>query len=91
MLESLRTSPAEIIVNVGVTASSSTPILKVSKDDKEKMPELLADAIERLVKDEDFARKLAANAHQKFLLNYRSEKVGKKLSDTVEKIVQKSR
>ncbi len=65
--------------------------LKVSKDDKEKMPELLADAIERLVKDEDFARKLAANAHQKFLLNYRSEKVGKKLSDTVEKIVQKSR
>ena len=65
--------------------------LKVSKDDREKMPELLADAIERLVKDQDLARTLAANAHQKFLQNYRSEKVGKKLSDTVEKIVQRSR
>lgn len=63
--------------------------LKASKEDKEGMPKLLADAIERLVKDQDFARKLAANAHQKFLENYQSKVVGKKLSETVEKIAKK--
>lgn len=73
------------VIEEGVTG------LKASKDDGEKMPELLADAIERLVKDQDFARKLAANAHQKFLDNYCSEKVGKKLSDTVVEIVRKFR
>ncbi len=73
------------VIEEGITG------LKASKDDKEKMPELLADAIERLVKDEDFAAKLAANAHQKFLQNYQSKKVGKKLSDTVAEIVKKFR
>lgn len=61
--------------------------LKASKDDAKKMPELLANQIERLVKDQDLARKIAANAHLDFLQNYSSQKVGKKLFETVEKIV----
>ncbi|MBM3579863.1 MAG: glycosyltransferase family 4 protein [Alphaproteobacteria bacterium] len=63
--------------------------LKVSKDDQEKMPELIADAVERLAKNEEFARQLAAKAHQKFLQNYQSEMVGKKLSEILTKIAKK--
>jgi len=65
--------------------------LKASKDDAEKMPELLANQIERLLKDQDFARKLAENAHQDFLQNYSSIKVGKKLFDAVKRIVENTK
>lgn len=63
--------------------------LKVPREDAEKMPELIADAIERLVKDEEFARKLAVNASKKFFEKYTCEKVGRKLCDIIESIVQK--
>jgi glycosyltransferase involved in cell wall biosynthesis len=62
--------------------------LKVSKDDAQEMPKLLADAIERLMKDQEFAKKLAANAQKKFFENYSAEMVGKKLNDMVKKIVE---
>ena len=55
------------------------------------MPELLANQIERLLKDQDFARKLAENAHQDFLQNYSSIKVGKKLFDAVKRIVENTK
>ncbi len=65
--------------------------LKVSKDDAEKMPELLANAIERLVKDEEFAKKLATKAREKFFSTYSSDMVGKKLSGIVEEIVKRKK
>jgi glycosyltransferase involved in cell wall biosynthesis len=64
--------------------------LKIPREDGEKMPELIADAIERLVKDEEFAKQLAKNASNKFFATYTCEKVGKKLSDIVEMIIKKS-
>lgn len=63
--------------------------LKVSKDDDKAMPALLADAIERLMKDEEFAKKLAANAHEGFFANYTAEVVGKKLHNICEMAVKK--
>ncbi len=53
--------------------------LKVSKDDEKQMPKLLADAIERLMNDENFARQLAEQAQKKFYENYTTEMVSKKL------------
>ena len=65
--------------------------LKVPREDAQAMPRLIADAVERLVKDEDFARRLVVKASEKFFANYTCEKVGKKLSDIVEMIVSKSK
>ena len=65
--------------------------LKVSKDDAEKMPELLANAIERLVKDEEFAKQLATKANKKFFSTYSSDIVGKKLSGIIEEIVKQEK
>ena len=63
--------------------------LKVSRDDKNLMPKLIADAVEKLIKDEEFAKNLAANAHQKFFENYSAEMVGKRLGEIVSGIVEK--
>ncbi len=60
--------------------------LKVSKDDPEKMPQLLAEAIMRLVHDQEFAKKLAQNAHKKFLDQYSAEVVAKRLNELLKKI-----
>lgn len=49
--------------------------LKVSKDNEKAMPKLLADAIERLMNDENFARELAKAAQKKFYENYTTEVV----------------
>jgi len=65
--------------------------LKVSKDDEEKMPELLADAIERLYRDQEFAKGLAVKAREKFFAKYSSDMVGKKLHETVKYIVDRSK
>jgi glycosyltransferase involved in cell wall biosynthesis len=54
--------------------------LKVSKDDAKAMPSLLADAIEKMINDEEFAKKLAIKAYEKFFANYTAEMVGKKLN-----------
>ncbi len=62
--------------------------LKVSKDDEDEMPKLLADAIEKLINDQNLAKNLAENAFEDFLENYSSFKVGKKLNQAVEKIVK---
>lgn len=64
--------------------------LKVSKDDEEKMPGLLADAIEKLANDQEFAKELAENASEKFFANYTSQMVGKKLYDIVSYVVSRS-
>ena len=65
--------------------------LKVSKDDDKMMPELLADAIERLMDDENLARKLAVKAKEKFFENYTAEKVGAKLNQIVTTIVAREK
>jgi glycosyltransferase involved in cell wall biosynthesis len=64
--------------------------LKVSKDDEKEMPKLIADAIENLVKDEDFAKKLAIKAKEKFFTNYSSEVVAKKLNEIIKMAVRES-
>ena len=58
--------------------------LKVSKDDAKAMPALLADAIERFIDDEEFAKKLAVKAKEKFFAKYTAEIVGKKLHEICE-------
>jgi glycosyltransferase involved in cell wall biosynthesis len=74
--------PDEIITN-GING------LKVSKDDANAMPALLADAIEKLRNDENLARKLAANAYEGFFKNYSAEKVGEKLNEMVKLVVSR--
>lgn len=76
--------PDEVITE-GVTG------LKVSKDDAEKMPELIADAIERLIKDQELAKELAKNAHEKFFAEYSSDKVIEKLNNTIKTIIEKEK
>ncbi len=61
--------------------------LKVSKDDAKTMPALLADAIEKMAKDNEFAKKMAENAYKKLWEVYSSEVVGKKLSDNLKLFV----
>jgi len=63
--------------------------LKVSKDDENTMPGLLADAIERLASDEDFAKELAKKAFVTFFTKYTSEVVSKKLIGMIKEIVRK--
>lgn len=65
--------------------------LKVSKDDAEKMPALLADAIERLIKNEEFAHAMAARAFKGFFKNYTADIVGKRLHEICVMAVEKGR
>lgn len=62
--------------------------LKVSKDDEEKMPQLLAEAILRLNNDQTFARNIAERAHGKFFAQYSADVVAKKLNDLLAKIAR---
>lgn len=66
------------IIQEGVTG------LKVPREDARLMPKLIADAIERLVKDEEFARKLATNANQEFFAKYTCKKVIDRLCEILE-------
>jgi len=61
--------------------------LKVSKDNEKLMPQLLADAIERLSNDEKFASNLAVNARDKLLKKYTSEVVIKKLESILQSAI----
>jgi glycosyltransferase involved in cell wall biosynthesis len=61
--------------------------LKVSKDKDDEVAKLLADAIERYVKDQDFAAKMAINAEKKFYENYSADKVSKKLESIIKNIL----
>lgn len=63
--------------------------LKVSKDDEEAMPALLADAIEKLMNDENYAKQLALKAQEKFFANYTADIVTKKLYDICEMAMKK--
>lgn len=60
--------------------------LKVSKDDAELMPTLLADAIQKLSNDEEMAKGLAVKSYEKFFNHYSADMVGKKLHDMLAKI-----
>ncbi len=62
--------------------------LKVSKDNMEIMPKLLADAIERFVRNEDEARKIAENAYKEFFEKYTAEIVAKKLYQICERVIK---
>jgi glycosyltransferase involved in cell wall biosynthesis len=64
--------------------------LKVSKDDAKLMPHLLAKAILRLKNDEEFAKKLAQNAHKKFFEKYEANVVAKNLENIFKEILNKS-
>lgn len=59
--------------------------LKVSKDDAKAMPALLADAIEKLSNDQEFAHKLAQKAYQEFFEKYTTEVVINRLYNICEK------
>lgn len=74
--------PDEIIIN-------EVDGLKVSKDDAEKMPELLADAILRLMNDQDLVKNLVKKANEKLFANYTAKMVIKKLEDIIEMVVRK--
>ena len=63
--------------------------LKVSKDNDEAMPELLANAIERMINNEEFAKGLAVKASEKFFANYSAEKVREKLNSIIAMVVDK--
>ncbi|MBM5782712.1 MAG: glycosyltransferase family 4 protein, partial [Pelagibacterales bacterium] len=65
--------------------------LKVSKDNDEKTPEFLADAIEKLAKDQIFARRLADKAYEKFFEKYSSKKVMKQLDKTIKMIIEEEK
>jgi glycosyltransferase involved in cell wall biosynthesis len=54
--------------------------LKVSKDDENAMPEILAKAIKKLIDDENFAKNLSKNAYEKLFNFYTAEIVIKKLN-----------
>ncbi len=73
------------IINEGIDG------LKVSKDDAQKMPQLLAQAILRLVNDEEFAKKLAVNASQKFFEQYSADVVSERLNNLLQDIVAKQK
>ncbi|HLD77289.1 MAG TPA: glycosyltransferase family 4 protein [Rickettsiales bacterium] len=63
--------------------------LKVSRIDDKKMPELLAEAILKLNNDQEFAKKLAKNAHKKFLEKYEANVVARQLERLLAGIVAK--
>lgn len=65
--------------------------LKVSKDDAALMPSLIADAVLRLEKDQQFAKKLAENAHKKFFKKYEGGVVAKNLEQIFKDILAKKR
>ena len=65
--------------------------LKVSKDNAEKMPQLLAQAILRLNDDQEFAKKLAINASKKFFDQYSADVVSKGLNELLQNIVMKQK
>lgn len=65
--------------------------LKVSKDNEQTMPSLIADAIKRLNNDQKFAKNLAENAYDKLFDKYISEKVIKKIEDILELAVTKGK
>ena len=65
--------------------------LKVSKDSAKVMPRLLADSINRLNDDQNFAQKLAINAQEKFYDKYTSEKVIAKIESILKLAVEKGR
>ena len=62
--------------------------LKITMQDREKMPELLADAILHLKKDQNFARNLAKKANEKFFAKYTAPMVIKKLEGILEVAVK---
>jgi len=49
--------------------------------DAEELPESLANAIEKLVNNQDLAVKMASKAKEKLFSNYTAEIVGKKLEE----------
>lgn len=64
--------------------------LKVSRDNENLVPQLLADAIEKMIKDENFAKGLAVKASEKFFANYSAEKVIAKLNEIIAMVLKKS-
>jgi glycosyltransferase involved in cell wall biosynthesis len=59
--------------------------LKFSRNDVKEMPKLLADAIEKLVNNEDFAREIAENSYQDFFKKYTADIVSNRLYEICKK------
>jgi glycosyltransferase involved in cell wall biosynthesis len=62
--------------------------LLFSRDNEEEMPELMADMVEKLMKNKDYADKLADNAYKKFHQKYSTEVVSKQIESLLEHIVK---
>ncbi len=63
--------------------------IKVSKDDAQKMPQLLAQQILRLNNDQEFAHKMAEKSYQKFFEKYSADVVSKRLNELLHQIAKK--
>lgn len=63
--------------------------IKISKDDEEQVPQLIADAVEKLINNQQLAKEIARNAYDDFLENYTSQKVLQKLEDILKIAVEK--
>jgi glycosyltransferase involved in cell wall biosynthesis len=59
-----------------------------SKDDEEKMPDLIANLVEKLYKNKEYAEQLAENAYKKFHQKYSEEVVSKQIESILETIVK---
>lgn len=62
--------------------------LKVSKDDAENMPKLLARAIKQYINDEQKAKEIAENAYNDFFKNYTTEVVIEKLNNICKEAIR---
>lgn len=65
--------------------------LLFSRDNEKEMPELIANLVEKLIKDKDYADRLADNAYNKFHQKYSNEVVSKYIESLLEKIVKNKR
>lgn len=65
--------------------------LKVSKDDPKLMPRLLSQAILKLYQDEEFAKKLAKNAHKKLFEKYEANVVIRNLEKIFKRILNENK
>ncbi len=63
--------------------------IKISRDNLEAMPELIADAVKKLAQDPNLAQKMAGSAFKKVKEQYSAEVVGDKINQVLKEIMKK--
>ena len=64
--------------------------LKIPVENQLEVPKLLANAIERMIKNEGEAKKMADNAYHQFFEKYSAQTVGEKLNEIMNMINNKN-